>query len=109
MKWPTLLIVGMLASAGTLFAENQTQNNPFNAVVKIECVSSHPDYIAPWQNNLQDRGVGSGVVISGNRILTNAHNIADATLHSSPSASITMTVFILHRLNLWTMIVIWLC
>lgn len=80
MKWPTLLIVGMLASAGTLFAENQTQNNPLNAVVKVECVSSHPNYLAPWQNKLQDQGNGSGVVIAGNRILTNAHNIADATL-----------------------------
>ena len=105
MKWPTLLIVGMLASAGTLFAENQTQNNPLNAVVKVECVSSHPNYIAPWQNKLQDQGTGSGVVIAGNRILTNAHNIADATLitlrkHNDDSIYTAKVEFVDHDCDL---------
>jgi len=49
------------------------------SVVKIFTVSSQPDYYQPWQNQGQQQSSGSGFVISGNRILTNAHNIANQT------------------------------
>ena len=55
------------------------QNNPLNAVVKITTISCPPDFFSPWRNSNQSGGNGSGVVIEGNFILTNSHNIADAT------------------------------
>jgi S1-C subfamily serine protease len=37
-----------------------------------------PDYRAPWNAGALQRGVGAGFVISGNRILTNAHVVANS-------------------------------
>lgn len=54
----------------------------FNAVVRLDVTFSEPDYITPWQNREQYFGSGSGVVIAGKRILTNAHNITNATFIS---------------------------
>jgi S1-C subfamily serine protease len=49
------------------------------ATVQINFVSREPDWSQPWQFAHQQAGSGSGVVISGRRILTNAHVVADAT------------------------------
>ncbi len=48
------------------------------SVVKVYSVKSNPNYFQPWQNNPQYQVTGSGAVIGGNRILTNAHVVADA-------------------------------
>ncbi|KAG0591583.1 hypothetical protein KC19_1G185700 [Ceratodon purpureus] len=60
-----------------------------DAVVKIFAVSSSPNYFLPWQNKAQREATGSGFVISGRRIVTNAHVVADQThmmvrKHGSP-------------------------
>jgi S1-C subfamily serine protease len=49
------------------------------ATVKIYAVYSEYDYDMPWQLAGQERGVGSGCIISGNRVLTNAHVVANQT------------------------------
>lgn len=49
------------------------------ATVQIHFVSRTPDWSQPWQYNHQRSGSGSGVVIDGQRILTNAHMVSDAT------------------------------
>ena len=61
-------------------AGRRPQNDPLNAVVRIETVSTVPNYLLPWQNRTPQSSSGSGVVIPGNQILTNAHNVADSTL-----------------------------
>ncbi|KAK9139002.1 hypothetical protein Sjap_009596 [Stephania japonica] len=50
-----------------------------DSVVKIFTVSSSPNYFLPWQNKSQRETMGSGFLISGRRILTNAHVVADHT------------------------------
>ncbi|KAK6156434.1 hypothetical protein DH2020_010682 [Rehmannia glutinosa] len=60
-----------------------------DSVVKIFTVASSPSYFLPWQNKSQRESMGSGFVISGRRILTNAHVVADHTFvlirkHGSP-------------------------
>jgi S1-C subfamily serine protease len=50
-----------------------------SSVVKIFTVHSPPDYYQPWQNLGQISSSGSGFIIKGNRILTNAHNVANQT------------------------------
>jgi S1-C subfamily serine protease len=52
---------------------------PRRSTVQISFVSREPDWSQPWQFAHQQSGSGSGVVISGRRILTNAHVVADAT------------------------------
>jgi len=47
-------------------------------VVKIFVTSSAPNYLQPWQTKPLSDHLGSGFIIKGRRILTNAHVIADA-------------------------------
>jgi len=50
-----------------------------DSIVKIYCVSNSPDYDNPW-NMLGPRyNSGSGSIIAGNRILTNAHVVSNQT------------------------------
>ncbi|MBR4518159.1 MAG: trypsin-like peptidase domain-containing protein [Victivallales bacterium] len=53
--------------------------DPLNAVVRIDTQAYLPDYFIPWHDKGQDSSSGSGVVIRGNQILTNAHNLVYAT------------------------------
>ena len=46
-------------------------------IVKVNVVASAPNLMAPWQRFSREKAVGSGVVIGGKRILTNAHVVAD--------------------------------
>ncbi|CAF2271208.1 hypothetical protein HID58_014799 [Brassica napus] len=60
-----------------------------DSVVKIFTVSTSPSYFLPWQNKSQRESMGSGFVISGRRIITNAHVVADHSFvlvrkHGSP-------------------------
>ena len=48
-----------------------------DSVVMISCVFQDLDHVTPWNQTSMARGVGSGFIISGNRILTNAHNISN--------------------------------
>eukprot|EP00249_Psilotum_nudum_P019192 c27134_g1_i1 orf=414-2402(-) len=50
-----------------------------NSVVKVFTVASSPNYFLPWQNKPQREVTGSGFVIRGQRIITNAHIVADQT------------------------------
>ncbi|KAK4362549.1 hypothetical protein RND71_017790 [Anisodus tanguticus] len=75
--------VGRRLSDGTMDAY-------LDSVVKIFTVSSSPNYFLPWQNKSQRESSGSGFVIGGKRVLTNAHVVADHTFvlvrkHGSPT------------------------
>jgi S1-C subfamily serine protease len=48
------------------------------AVVRVYVTTQRPDYAMPWQMLPPDYGSGSGFVIAGRRILTNAHVVSDA-------------------------------
>ena len=62
----------MLASQPALGADVS------ESVVKIEVTSNSPDLTMPWQKVGFESRSGSGVIIEGNRILTNAHVISHA-------------------------------
>jgi len=48
------------------------------AVVKVFTVSSDNNYFIPWRVNEPQRQTGSGCVVAGGLILTNAHVVSDA-------------------------------
>jgi S1-C subfamily serine protease len=48
------------------------------SLVRITATSVEPDYKAPWNAGALQRGVGAGFVISDNRIMTNAHVVANS-------------------------------
>lgn len=72
------LVCGVLVSV-VLGAEARTQDVQ-NAVVKVYTVHSVPDYSMPWASRRNFSSTGSGAVIQGKRILTNAHVIHDGTM-----------------------------
>jgi S1-C subfamily serine protease len=49
------------------------------AVVKIFTIQTRPDYDNPWDRGNPESVSGSGCVIDGNRVLTNAHVVSDQT------------------------------
>ena len=54
-------------------------DNPRDAVVKVFVTSNDIDYYRPWQSKGSQSSSGSGCVIAGNKILTNAHVINEST------------------------------
>jgi S1-C subfamily serine protease len=62
-------------------ASAYAQDNGFieKAMVKIFTVENNPDYYQPWQMVGQQSSSGSGCIIDGNRILTNAHVVSNNT------------------------------
>ena len=54
------------------------QESVKDSIVKIYTVSKIPNYSTPWNSNIK-RSHGSGTIIDGNRILTNAHVVANET------------------------------
>jgi S1-C subfamily serine protease len=54
-------------------------NGPIQkSLVRITATAVEPDYRAPWNAGTLQRGVGAGFVIDRNRILTNAHVVANS-------------------------------
>ena len=81
----TRKLLSVLLFTATLWGEecsldmNQTQNEVLKeSIVKIFTVAKNPDFTIPWNSSIY-RVTGSGAVISGNRILTNAHVVANHT------------------------------
>ncbi|KAK4767691.1 hypothetical protein SAY86_015441 [Trapa natans] len=50
-----------------------------DAVVKVFCVHTEPNFSLPWQRKRQYSSSSSGFVINGKRILTNAHSVEHHT------------------------------
>jgi S1-C subfamily serine protease len=57
-----------------------SQQNLSKAIVKIYTINSQYNYDMPWQISSQGENTGSGCIISGKRILTNAHIVANTIL-----------------------------
>lgn len=79
MKHGTILIPFSIILAALMTA-NATPNRVVDiksAVVRIDVVKQKPDYNSPWKMQSETYGYGSGCIIDGNRILTNAHIVAD--------------------------------
>lgn len=69
-----LLPVLFFALAASGLAANEIQKS----AVRISVTSQVLDFKVPWNPGQLGRGSGSGFVISGNRILTNAHVVSNA-------------------------------
>ena len=73
----SLILVAILVAAfpGMSLAGSDVKDS----MVKIYAVENRPDYDNPWNMKGPDAASGSGCVIEGNRILTNAHVVSDQT------------------------------
>ncbi|XP_071710998.1 protease Do-like 9 [Rutidosis leptorrhynchoides] len=60
--------------------ENVGKSVPsMDAVVKVFCVHTEPNFSLPWQRKRQYSSSSSGFIISGRRVLTNAHSVEHYT------------------------------
>jgi S1-C subfamily serine protease len=78
------LFVLALCGAATAGAEESVApspaaDGPGNSVVKVFATLRRPDPARPWTKQAPAEVTGSGVVIEGDRILTNAHVVAYAS------------------------------
>lgn len=85
---------------GNLLATNHIKES----IVKIYAVSKIPNYNTPW-NSSTKRSNGSGSIINGNKILTNAHVIANHTFievkrHGDTKRYVAYVEFISHQADL---------
>ncbi|MDG1026834.1 MAG: serine protease [Gammaproteobacteria bacterium] len=101
------ILLSLLFFTGTSIA--QAQNSEIRAiedsVIKIYTTQSAPDYFTPWRLLSPRQSSGSGSVISGNQILTNAHVVANASYvqaqkHNDPRRYLARVTFISHKADL---------
>ncbi len=73
-----LIFVAILwttATTRTARADDADDAKVRNSVVKIFATLRRPDVFRPWSKENQEEATGSGVVITGKRILTNTHMV----------------------------------
>jgi S1-C subfamily serine protease len=73
-----LCILGTILAAAWL-GTAAAAPGPSTSMVRISTTSQQPDYSMPWNPGNIGRGVGAGFVIDGQRIMTNAHVVSNAT------------------------------
>ncbi len=97
-----ILAIGITGGAG---AQDSDIQEIEDSVIKIYTTQAAPDYFVPWRLLNPRQSSGSGVLIDANRILTNAHVIADASYvqaqkHNDPQRFQARVLFVSHEADL---------
>ncbi len=79
MKGFLIVTVLALTCAALHSVDSGTLSRIRSATVKVSNASIRPSYYLPWRMKSVEESVGSGVIIEGNAILTNAHVVSDST------------------------------
>ncbi len=98
-----VVLLGAAAQAQAQISESERQVE--SSIVKIYTTAAAPDYFTPWRLLTPNQSSGSGSVISGNRILTNAHVVANASYvqvqkHNDPNRHVARVSFVSHASDL---------
>lgn len=77
----------------------------FESIIKVYTVAASPNWFMPWQTKQQRESTGSGFIVSGNRIITNAHCVADQAhvivrKHGDPKKYTARVVAVGHECDL---------
>lgn len=96
-------VLGLAANAQAVVSKDSQKVK--NAVIKIYSTLTPPDYFTPWRLLNSQQSSGSGAVIAGKRILTNAHVIADASYlqvqkNGQPKKYLARVDFVSHAADL---------
>jgi S1-C subfamily serine protease len=75
--WHLVIVTLIFLPCLTVGASENIEANR-KSVVRIYTVSQTPDYSTPWDPGQSNSGMGTGFIISGQRILTNAHVVSNA-------------------------------
>ncbi len=75
----SILITALVLVALVAYAfDDSDQRRAMAATVQVTAVINPPDYKAPWQCRPTESISGSGVLLEGGRVLTNAHVVSNA-------------------------------
>jgi S1-C subfamily serine protease len=77
----------------------------FESIIKVYTVAASPNWFMPWQTKQQRESTGSGFIVSGKRIITNAHCVADQAhvivrKHGDPKKYTARVVAVGHECDL---------
>ncbi len=72
-------LVGMVVVALGFGAGSARADDMKDAIVKIFTIVNTPDYYNPWSMRGTGGGTGSGAILKGRKILTNAHVVGNQT------------------------------
>ncbi|MBN1909903.1 MAG: trypsin-like peptidase domain-containing protein [Pirellulales bacterium] len=80
MRWAyrLVLMLGICVLLG-VGAKAEAKDAVRDSVVKLHVKNRYPDLTRPWTKSNPSSSTGSGVIIDGNRILTNAHVVLYAS------------------------------
>src|SRR6056300_1521265 len=97
------LFVSLMSTSS--FAQQSEIRDVEDSIIKIYTTQAAPDYFTPWRLLTPRQSSGSGSVIDGNRILTNAHVVANASYiqaqkHNDPKRYLARVVFVSHDADL---------
>jgi len=79
----------------------------FGSIIKVYTVAASPNWLMPWQTKQQRESTGSGFIVAGNRIITNAHCVADQAhvmvrKHGDPTKYSARVVAVGHEVTSYT-------
>lgn len=75
----SIVLLACLLGLATRPATAQDQPDVRGSVVKIHTTAREPDFSAPWSKQPPQEFTGTGFVLEGDRILTNAHVVEHAS------------------------------
>ncbi|KAK4366569.1 hypothetical protein RND71_014449 [Anisodus tanguticus] len=75
----TTVLSGDLRHGAELAAAAAKAAPSMDAVLKVFCVHTEPNFSLPWQRKRQYSSSSSGFIIGGRRVLTNAHSVEHHT------------------------------
>ncbi len=104
-KWTLILLASSLLFSHFAAAQREDIQAIEDSVIKIYTTQAAPDYFTPWRLLTPRQSSGSGAVIEGNRILTNAHVVANASYvqaqkHNDPRRYQARVTFVSHEADL---------
>lgn len=109
LRQPSRSCLGVLLLALSLAAlqaaEVPNVERIMRSVVRIQATTMQPDLTVPWNPGRIGRGNGSGFVIEGNRVMTNAHVVSNARFlglqrPDSPNTFPATVAFVAHDCDL---------
>ena len=78
LKWTLMVaVVTLVGSSGGDVSQTAKQQGLEKSVVMIRSARQDFNYTTPWKQTAMSQSIGSGLVIAGKRILTNAHNVSN--------------------------------
>ncbi|MHC4315529.1 MAG: S1 family peptidase [Planctomycetota bacterium] len=78
LKWTLVAAAVTLAgSSGGNVSQTVKQQGLEKSVVLIRSARQDFNYTTPWKQTAMSQAIGSGFIIAGKRILTNAHNVSN--------------------------------